>query len=170
MTLLFCTILTGCVSISNRFLHIQTYPNKINENNIGSVEIYTRCFHFTRFWNDFHYDLNTELLLYKDSVWICQKGIVSEVTLLAENSSDNDNNQIQLSGKGTLYLRFYSIGSVNSGDTIMLHTKNSIFTPSGVFPLDSVQFVVVGERFRFKDYFVGRKKGGAKYGYYTISL
>ena len=161
-----CLILTSCVS--NHFLHIQAYPSQISENDIGSVNIFTQCFHFTHFWNEFDYDLNKELLLYKDSVWICQKGKVSSVTLFTEDSRNYEDKQIQLSGKGTLYFRFYSNDFVKLGDTVMLHTRNSIFTPSGVFPLDSVQFIV-GERIRMKHYFT-RWKGNCKYGYYAVSL
>ena len=173
ITLLYCLILVGCAA-GNSVLHIQTYPRDIPENGIGNFDISFRRYSFNRFWSTIDYDLNNDVLLHKDSVTICYRGQTKNVVLFKDDDSfkDDDKKILNLSGKGTLIFRFYpeylGFTKVMQGDTVMLHTKNALFTPSGVFPLDSVRFIQ-GEQYKFKDNFV-KWKGKTEYGFYKISL
>ena len=169
---LYCLILTGCVA-SNSAVHIQTYPIHIPESEIGNFDVFFRRYSFNRFWFEIDYDLKQDLMLYKDSVRICYKGKINDVVLFKRDDNNNaEMKLIKLTRNGTLIFRFYPEHSdffrVMQGDTVMLYTKNALFTSSDVFPLDSIRFIQ-GERYKFKDNFV-KKKGKPEYGYYTISL
>jgi len=155
-------ILAGCSS--SYFLNIQTYPSIVPENDIGSFDIHFWRYSFDRFWNTIDYDLKKDIMLYKDSVKVCYQGQIKEVVYIEEPYRKD--NFLKLSNKGRIAIRFYFY--TQQGDTVMMYTKNAFLAPSGVLPLDSVQFIH-GERFKLKDNFV-RRKGNPKYGYYTISL
>lgn len=171
--ILYILILSGCAA-GNSVLHIQTYPRDMPESGIGNFDISFRRFHYNRFWSTVNYDLNKDILLHKDSVTICYKDQVKNVVLLKLDDSfkDSDNKILKLSGKGTLIFRFYpeylGFTNVMQGDTVMLYTKNALFTSTSIIPLDSVRFIQ-GERYKFKDNFV-KWKGKAEYGFYKISL
>ena len=173
---LYCLILSGC---SNRyFLQIQTYPIDIFESDIGDFNIFFWRFRNNYFWGTIDYDLKKDLLLYKDSVKIYFHGEIQDWIRIYKENDFSGTTEIKLSGKGRLFVRFYPLdpflmeelgrSRVFKGDTVILRTQNALLTSSGVFSLDSVRFVQ-GERFKFKDKFVG-KKGGAKYGHYSFSL
>lgn len=176
--ILYCLVLAGCAA-GNSVLHIQTYPNRVPDNNIGCFDISFRRFHFNRFWGTINYDLKKDVILYKDSVKIYYKGEMQDVILFKDNDDTHnpEMNQMTLSGKNCLNLRFYPSDpilrgvfytKVMQGDTVMLHTKNALYTSSGVIPLDSVRFIQ-GERYKFKDNFV-KRKGKTEYGFYKIAL
>ena len=165
--ILFCLILNSCVS--NYFLHIQTYPSEIQENGIGYFDLHFRRFRYEKFWNEINFDIKNELLIYKDSVKLSHKGNKGNVSFLYdENRNSEIEKIIKLTEKGVLHFRFHTRYPMMVGDSIMLHTKNAIFTPFHVIPLDSVLFIQ-GKRIGFKHYFE-KWKGNPKYGYYTISL
>ena len=162
--LLFYLILAAGCGGKNFFLYIQTYPRDILENEVGSFDVNFRRYGFDRFWGTINCDLKENIILYKDSVKVWHKGHIKDVVFI--DGTYRKDNPLKFSCKNDLRVHFYFY--TQKGDTVMMYTKNALFTSSGVFPLDSIRFIH-GERFKFKDNFVG-KKGGVKYGHYNFSL
>jgi hypothetical protein len=157
-----CIVLTGCARGS--FLHIQVYSSQEKEKNIGTFDIHFWRYSFDRFWGTINYDLKKGIILYKDSVNVRYNGHIKDVIII--DDTYRKDNPLLLSDKGAMAVRFYLY--TQQGDTVMMYTKNAIYTSSGVLPIDSVRFIQ-GEHFKFKDNFV-KRKGKTKYGYYQIFL